>query len=67
MILINPDRTPTFISSLTALWETSVRATHYPLSFFKASGNIRFRSLGISILFFIFAPNLKNTAMRINN
>lgn len=35
MILIYPDRTPTLICALTALWETSVRATHYPLSFLK--------------------------------
>lgn len=32
MILINPDRTPALICALTALWETSVRATHYFLT-----------------------------------
>ena len=32
MITINPDRTPTLINALTALWERSVRATHHFLT-----------------------------------
>lgn len=48
MIIINPDRTDTLIETLTALWDSSVRATHHFLTEDDIQKLIPFVKTGLS-------------------